>query len=320
MKRLAIILLALACSAQAQTFITVTADTNRLIRTNFTIQAANISGTVALASNVTGTVALASNLSAPLSVTNGGTGATNATAALANLLPSYSNNATKVLTVNALADGVEWSTNGGGGGGGGVASIDLSGGTTGLTFSGGPITNSGTITVGGTLSVVIGYAATARGSGSVAAGSGALAEDSAVAVGRSSYAEGGAGIAIGYNSYVYGFGAAIGFSADAEDGGSVGSNAYTTTGGAIGEGARSASGFAGGKLAESSGTGVQLGTGTNETTGTIQFLSAGTIDTNEWARLAALSTYPTTNISVVGTNNTNTLVFSNGILVNVTTP
>jgi hypothetical protein len=358
MKRLAIILLALACSAQAQTFITVTADTNRLIRTNFTIQAANISGTVALASNVTSTVALASNLSAPLSVTNGGTGATNATTALANLLPSYSNNATKVLTVNALADGVEWSTNGGGGGGGGVASIDLSGGTTGLTFSGGPITNSGTITVGGTLSVTnggtgatnptgalsnlslvidervtiattnaagsysiaIGRLAFAVTNSAVAIGNGAYANESAVALGQSAYADQGYGAAIGYNASTEGFGGAIGFSADATDGGSVGSNAYTTTGGAIGEGARSASGFAGGKLAESSGTGVQLGTGTNETTGTIQFLSAGTIDTNEWARLAALSTYPTTNISVVGTNNTNTLVFSNGILVNVTTP
>lgn len=65
---------------------------------------------------------------------------------------------------------------------------------------------------------------------------------------------------------------------------------------------------------------VQIGAGTNSTTSTIQFLSAGTISTNEWATLAALSTYPTTNISVVGTNNTNTLVFSNGILTSVTTP
>lgn len=39
------------------------------------------------------------------------------------------------------------------GGSGAVTSIDLSGGTTGLTASGGPITSSGTITLGGTLAV-----------------------------------------------------------------------------------------------------------------------------------------------------------------------
>lgn len=39
----------------------------------------------------------------------------------------------------------------GGGGGGGVSSVDVSGGTTGLSFSGGPITSSGTITMAGTL-------------------------------------------------------------------------------------------------------------------------------------------------------------------------
>lgn len=38
----------------------------------------------------------------------------------------------------------------------GVTSVQLSGGTTGLSFSGGPITSSGTITIGGTLSVANG--------------------------------------------------------------------------------------------------------------------------------------------------------------------
>lgn len=37
-------------------------------------------------------------------------------------------------------------------GSGTVTSVDVSGGTTGLTTSGGPITSSGTITLGGTLS------------------------------------------------------------------------------------------------------------------------------------------------------------------------
>jgi len=42
---------------------------------------------------------------------------------------------------------------GGGGGSGTVTSVDVSGGTTGLTTSGGPITSSGTITLGGTLDI-----------------------------------------------------------------------------------------------------------------------------------------------------------------------
>jgi hypothetical protein len=44
----------------------------------------------------------------------------------------------------------------GGGGGGTVTSVDVGGGTTGLTTSGGPVTTSGTITLGGTLSVANG--------------------------------------------------------------------------------------------------------------------------------------------------------------------
>ena len=43
-----------------------------------------------------------------------------------------------------------------GGGSGTVTSVDVSGGTTGLTASGGPITSSGTITLGGTLAVANG--------------------------------------------------------------------------------------------------------------------------------------------------------------------
>jgi hypothetical protein len=45
------------------------------------------------------------------------------------------------------------STGGGGGGSGTVTSINVSGGTTGLTTSGGPVTTSGTITMAGTLVV-----------------------------------------------------------------------------------------------------------------------------------------------------------------------
>jgi hypothetical protein len=45
---------------------------------------------------------------------------------------------------------------GGGGGTGTVTSVDVSGGTTGLTTSGGPVTSSGTITLAGTLAVANG--------------------------------------------------------------------------------------------------------------------------------------------------------------------
>lgn len=49
-----------------------------------------------------------------------------------------------------------WVPMGGGGGGGTVTSVDASGGSTGLSFTGGPITTSGTLTLGGTLAVTSG--------------------------------------------------------------------------------------------------------------------------------------------------------------------
>lgn len=51
---------------------------------------------------------------------------------------------------------MESTGSGGGGGTGTVTSVDVSGGTTGLTTSGGPITSSGTITMAGTLNVTNG--------------------------------------------------------------------------------------------------------------------------------------------------------------------
>lgn len=53
-------------------------------------------------------------------------------------------------------DGTWVVVTGGGGGGGTVTSVDGSGGTTGLTLTGGPITGSGTLTLGGTLAVASG--------------------------------------------------------------------------------------------------------------------------------------------------------------------
>jgi hypothetical protein len=88
-----------------------------------------------------------------LAVADGGTGASNAAGARTNILPSYTSNSGKVLAVNVGATDVEWVA---AGGVGTVTSIDVSGGTTGLTTSGGPITTNGTITLTGTLAIANG--------------------------------------------------------------------------------------------------------------------------------------------------------------------
>jgi hypothetical protein len=82
-----------------------------------------------------------------LAVADGGTGSSTAAGAMVNLLPSYTGNANKRLGLDGTATGLEWVTDGGGT----VTSVDVSGGTTGLSFSGGPVTTSGTITLSGTL-------------------------------------------------------------------------------------------------------------------------------------------------------------------------
>jgi len=87
-------------------------------------------------------------LSGTLAIANGGTNATTAAGARVNLLPSYTGNAGKALTLNSTATDVEWQTVSGLGT---VTSVAVSGGTTGLTTTGGPITAAGTITIGGTL-------------------------------------------------------------------------------------------------------------------------------------------------------------------------
>jgi len=83
----------------------------------------------------------------------GGTGAASASQARGNILPSYTGNAGKVLAVNTGATDAEWIA---AGGTGTVTSVAVSGGTTGLTTSGGPITAAGTITLAGTLAVANG--------------------------------------------------------------------------------------------------------------------------------------------------------------------
>lgn len=114
--------------------------------------------------NVTG-LPLTAGVTGTLPIANGGTNATTAAAARVSLLPSYTSNALKRLTLNAGATDVEWVADGGGS----VTSIDVSGGTTGLTTSGGPITGSGTITLSGLLAVASGGTGTttSTGTGSV---------------------------------------------------------------------------------------------------------------------------------------------------------
>jgi len=85
-----------------------------------------------------------------LAITNGGTGAITASAALANLLPAQTGNSGKILTTNGTA--AFWSDTGAGS----VTSVGASGGTTGLSFGGGPITSSGTLTLSGTLALTNG--------------------------------------------------------------------------------------------------------------------------------------------------------------------
>ena len=153
---------------------------------NVTGTAANVTGTVAVANGGTGattdsgartnlglgTIATqaANNVAitggsisgiTDLAVADGGTGASNAAGARTNLLPSYSGNAGKILAVNGGATDTEWVS---AGGSGTVTSVNVSGGTTGLTTSGGPVTSSGTITIAGTLAIANG------GTGATSAG------------------------------------------------------------------------------------------------------------------------------------------------------
>jgi hypothetical protein len=75
-----------------------------------------------------------------LAVANGGTN------------PTALGTANQVLAVNAGGSALEYQT----ATTGSVTSVDVSGGTTGLTTSGGPITGSGTVTLAGTLAVANG--------------------------------------------------------------------------------------------------------------------------------------------------------------------
>jgi hypothetical protein len=110
-------------------------------------------------------------LSGTLAVANGGTGGTTQSTARAglgattvgeNLFTLGNPSAIRFLRVNAdntvsALDAPNFRTAiGAGTGSGTVTSVDASGGTTGLSFSGGPVTGSGTLTLAGTLAVTNG--------------------------------------------------------------------------------------------------------------------------------------------------------------------
>jgi hypothetical protein len=103
--------------------------------------------------NIQTAIATKSDSGGTLAVGNGGTGATTAAGARASLLPAFASNVGKVLAVNSSATDVEFIA---AGGSGTVTSVSGSGGSTGLTLTGGAITTSGTLTLGGTLAVASG--------------------------------------------------------------------------------------------------------------------------------------------------------------------
>jgi hypothetical protein len=119
----------------------------------------------------------ASNVSSgTLVVAYGGTGGTTAATARVNLLPTYAGNAGKLLALNAGGTDTEWIS---AGGAGTVTSVNATTAISGLSFTGGPITSAGTLTLTGTLGVQGGgTGTTSLTSGAVLIGNGISAVSS----------------------------------------------------------------------------------------------------------------------------------------------
>lgn len=114
----------------------------------------DMTGTLALGSGAGTAISIDTSqnvsLTNALPIASGGTGQTTATAGLNALLPSQTGNAGRVLQTDGT--NTSWAQDAGGT----VTSVDVSGGTTGLTTSGGPVTGAGTITLAGTLAIANG--------------------------------------------------------------------------------------------------------------------------------------------------------------------
>jgi hypothetical protein len=115
-------------------------------------------------------------LTTDLSIANGGTGQSTAATAINALLPSQTGNNGKILSTDGTV--CAWISSGGVGS---VTSVAMSGGSTGLTTSGGPITTSGTFTLAGTLALASGGTGATTDSGArTALGLGSLATASTI--------------------------------------------------------------------------------------------------------------------------------------------
>jgi hypothetical protein len=123
-----------------------------------------VTGILPIANGGTGAatgVDLATGVTGTLAVANGGTGQTSFTDGQLLIGNSTGNTLTKAsltagsgVTITPGAGSIQIAFSGPGAGS--VTSVDVSGGTTGLTTSGGPVTASGTITLAGTLAVANG--------------------------------------------------------------------------------------------------------------------------------------------------------------------
>lgn len=99
-------------------------------------------------------------------------------------LPSPTGHPGEILAVTALGTGLEWRAVSGTGT---VSSVNASGGTTGLTFTGGPVTTAGTVTLGGTLAAAnggTGLSSYAIGDITYASGAATLSRLAGVATGN----------------------------------------------------------------------------------------------------------------------------------------
>jgi hypothetical protein len=142
-----------------------------------------VTGILPVANGGTGAatgVALATGVTGTLAVANGGTGQTSYTDGQLLIGNSTGNTLTKAsltagsgVTITPGAGSIQIAFTGPGAGS--VTSVDVSGGTTGLTTSGGPITSSGSITLAGTLAAANGGTGVANNAAMTVTGSGNFA-------------------------------------------------------------------------------------------------------------------------------------------------